>query len=238
MINLAAFGLRLVKSLILAWKIPLHLQLYIVLLINRCNVVKTYLHLHDKVITIKQYEKTQTNMITLTGFLRGINVGGHHKVPMAALRDKLHEIGCNNVRTLLNSGNFVFETKQTGIQTLEQKIEKSISSHFGFSIPVILRTRKEICDLVDENLFEPVNLHKDIRLYVSFLKEAPKLQPTVPYISEDKAFQIISIRDKTILSALDLSVTSTPKGMDDLEKLFGKNITTRNWNTIRRIVDI
>lgn len=64
------------------------------------------------------------------------------------------------------------------------------------------------------------------------------MQPTVPYISEDKAFQIISIRDKTILSALDLSVTSTPKGMDDLEKLFGKNITTRNWNTIRRIVDI
>lgn len=175
--------------------------------------------------------------MTLTGFLRGINVGGHHKVPMVELRKKLNEIGCNNVRTLLNTGNFVFDTKQTNIQDLESKIENFISNSFGFLIPVIIRTRKEISDLVDENPFKEVSVHKDIRLYVSFLKDTPKIELTIPYLSEDKSYEIISIKDKIILSVLDLSTTNTPKGMDDLEKLFGKNITTRNWNTIKKIID-
>ncbi|OFX45650.1 MAG: hypothetical protein A2X13_07075 [Bacteroidetes bacterium GWC2_33_15] len=176
--------------------------------------------------------------MTLTGFLRGINVGGHHKVPMAELRDKLAEIGCDNVRTLLNTGNFVFEAKQTNIQELEHKIERFLSQSFGFPVPVILRTRKEISDLVNENPFVTINVHKDIRLYVSFLKNTPEIELTVPYFSEDKTFKIISIQNKTILSVLDLTATNTRKGMDDLEKLFGKNITTRNWNTVKKVVDI
>lgn len=177
-------------------------------------------------------------MITLTGFLRGINVGGHHKVPMAELRNGLTEIGCFNVRTLLNSGNFVFDTKQTNIQDLENTIEDFISKLFGFPIPVILKTKKEISDLVDENPFITINTHKDIRLYVSFLKDTPKLDLAIPYLSADKSYKIISIKNKTILSVLDLSTMKTPKGMDELEKLFGKNITTRNWNTIKKINDI
>lgn len=177
-------------------------------------------------------------MMTLTGFLRGINVGGHHKVPMAELRDKLTEMGCYNVRTLLNTGNFVFEAKQTNIQDLEHKIESFLSQSFGFPIPVILRNRKEISALVDKNPFVTINVHKDIRLYVSFLKSAPEIELTVPYFSDDKTYKIISIQNKTILSVLDLSTTNTPKGMDDLEKLFGKCITTRNWNTVKKVVGI
>jgi uncharacterized protein (DUF1697 family) len=65
--------------------------------------------------------------ITLIGFLRGINVGGHHKVPMEELRKNLSELGCENVRTLLNSGNFVFETDQADIQNWQAKIESSLS---------------------------------------------------------------------------------------------------------------
>lgn len=177
-------------------------------------------------------------MITLTGFLRGINVGGHHKVPMEELRNTLKEVGCNNVRTLLNTGNFVFETTQTNIQELEYNIEDFISKSFGFSIPVILKSKKEISDLVDDNPFMKISIHKDIRLYVSFLKHTPKLDLTIPYLSADKSYKIIGIKNKTILSVLDLSTTKTPKGMDELEKLYGKDITTRNWNTIKKVNDI
>lgn len=176
--------------------------------------------------------------MTITGFLRGINVGGHHKVPMAELRDKLTEIGCDNVRTLLNSGNFVFEAKKTNIQDLEHRIEGFLSESFGFPIPVILRNRNEISDLVDENPFVTINVHKNIRLYVSFLKNTPEIELSTPYFSDDKTYKIISIQNKTILSVLDLRITNTPKGMDDLEKLFGKNITTRNWNTVKKVVHI
>lgn len=174
----------------------------------------------------------------LTGFLRGINVSGHHKVPMADLRDKLHELGCKNVRTLLNSGNFVFETKQINIQELEHKIEDFLSQSYGFSIPTILRNQKEISDLVKENPFAAINVHRDIRVYVTFLKNSPEIELTLPYFSEDKSYKIIAIQNKTVLSVLDLSTTNTSKGMQDLEKLFGKNITTRNWNTVKKVVNI
>ncbi len=177
-------------------------------------------------------------MIPLIGFLRGINVGGHHKVPMAELRDTLTEIGCENVRTLLNSGNFVFETAQSNIQLLENIIEESLSQSFGFPIPAIIKTKKEISDLISENPFQTIKMHKDIRLYVSFLKNTPEIKLTVPYFSDDRSYKIISFQNNIVLSTLDLSITSTPKGMDDLEKLFGKNITTRNWNTIMKVANI
>lgn len=174
-------------------------------------------------------------MTTLAGFLRGINVGGHHKVPMAELREKLTAIGCTQVKTLLNSGNIVFEADTNPIEPLEQRLEDYLSQLFGFPIPIILRTQKEISALVDENPFAAVHVHKDIRCYVSFLKDTPTFALPLPYTSADNSFRIIAIQNKTILSVLDLSATTTPKGMDDLEKLFGKNITTRNWNTVVKV---
>ncbi len=176
--------------------------------------------------------------MTITGFLRGINVGGHHMLPMAELRKTLTETGCENVRTLLNSGNIVFETKQTNIQELESKIESYLSQTYKFPVPVILHTKIEIADLVNKNPFESVNVHKDIRLYVSFLKDEPKIEITLPYYSKDNSYQIISLSNRIICSVLDLTTTKTPKGMDELEKIFGKNITTRNWNTILKILEI
>lgn len=177
-------------------------------------------------------------MLTLIGFLRGINVGGHHKVPMPVLIHKLTAFGLNNVRTLLNTGNIVFESKQSEIQYLESQLESFLSEVFDFSIPVILRNRRQIIDLVESEPFRNLIVDKDIRLYASFLKNTPDIKFQVPYYSADKSYRIISIEKNTILSVLDLKTTNTSKGMDDLEKLFGKNITTRNWNTIKKIAKI
>jgi uncharacterized protein (DUF1697 family) len=71
-------------------------------------------------------------MMTIIGFLRGINVGGHHKVPMAELRSFLEGMGFENVKTLLNSGNVVFETNRSGIKKLEEEMEDSLSQSFDF----------------------------------------------------------------------------------------------------------
>lgn len=63
----------------------------------------------------------------LTAFLRGINIGAHHKLPVAKLRNQLAELGCEQVVTLLNSGNVVFEINQTNRRDLEASIEKHLS---------------------------------------------------------------------------------------------------------------
>lgn len=174
-------------------------------------------------------------MTKLVGLLRGINVGGHHKVPMAELKSILSNLGCDNVKTILNSGNIVFETKKNNIAGLERIIELALRENFGFAIPVILIPHKQINELVNDDPFASIVVHKNIRLYVSFLKEPSTTKLKLPYISKDNAFKIIDIRDKFIVSVLDITTSNTPKGMEDLEKIFGKNITTRNWNTIEKI---
>lgn len=174
-------------------------------------------------------------MTKLVGLLRGINVGGHHKVPMVELKTIMTQLGCDNVKTILNSGNIVFETKKKDIAGLERIIELALRDNFGFLIPVILIPHKQISELVNEEPFARVDVHKNIRLYVSFLKESSTTKLKLPYISNDKAFTIIGVRDKFIVSVLDITTSNTPKGMEDLEKLFGKNITTRNWKTIQRL---
>jgi uncharacterized protein (DUF1697 family) len=168
-------------------------------------------------------------------FLRGINVGGHHKVTMADLRKELQKLKFENVVTLLNSGNIIFDSNIENIANLEKKISNHLNKKFGFPVPAIVKKSEEINMLWNSNPFKGVKLTKDIRLYVSFIRENKNTKLMLPQKSPDKPFSVIEMRDKIILSVLDLSLSKTPKAMEALEKEFGKDITTRNWNTIERI---
>lgn len=174
-------------------------------------------------------------MTKYIAFLRGINVSGHHKVPMAELREELAKLGFENIITLLNSGNVIFDAKSDNIQELENTVSAHLEQTFGFPIPTILRSQKTIERLLDKDPFQNIEVTKDIRLYVSFLRKEVETDLTIPWISDDESFKILDIIDNTLVSVLDISVTKTTKGMAVIEKSFGKDITTRNWNTIKRI---
>jgi uncharacterized protein (DUF1697 family) len=168
--------------------------------------------------------------------LRGINVGGHHKVPMADLRKTMEKMGFKKVKTLLNSGNVIFDGAFKPITDPEELVSTGLEKAFGFPIPVLIRTAEEIRELIRSQPFEGVEETKDTRLYVSFLKHEPETQIQLPWTADDGSFRILSVHQKAICSVLDLSVTNTVKGMDALGKLFGKaTMTTRNWKTINRI---
>ncbi len=173
---------------------------------------------------------------TYVAFLRGINVGRHHRVPMAELRKILEIKGLKDVQTLLNSGNAIFNSSPRQEADLGKELTVHLEEHFGFPIAVIVRTAEDLKRLVESNPFGRISLTPDLRLYVTFLRDKPERQFHLPATSEDESFQILSITDKIACSVLDLSVHKTPKGMEMLETLFGKNITTRNWNTLNRIV--
>lgn len=168
-------------------------------------------------------------------FLRGINVGGHHKVPMADLKKELQKLKLENVETLLNSGNIIFESATKNISELENNISEHLEKSFGFPIPTIIRKSEIIFELLNNKPFKDVKLTKNIRFYVSFLSKTNKLELELPWKSPDNSYEIIKKNNKTILSILDLSVSKTPKAMEALEKFYGKDITTRNWKTIERV---
>ena len=168
-------------------------------------------------------------------FLRGINVGGHHKVPMAELRKEMAKMNFEKVATLLNSGNIIFDGIADDLENIEKTISEHLEKAFGFPIPTILRRSEMIYGLLDNNPFKEVILTKDIRLYVSFLRKDTETDLQLPWTSDDNSYKIIGKSDKTILSVLDLSISKTPKAMEALERYFGTDITTRNWNTIKRV---
>lgn len=169
-------------------------------------------------------------------FLRGINVGGHHKLPMADLRLVMEKMGFSSIVTLLNSGNVIFEAVGMNTNDLERKISEKLEKTFEFPVPTIVRKAEMISQMYADQPFSGIEVHKDIRLYVSFLKEAAQSDLKLPWASPDNSYQILELRDKTVLSMLDLSLTGTPQTMESLEKIYGSDMTTRNWNTIERIV--
>lgn len=180
--------------------------------------------------------KTNTMSETYVALLRGINVGGHHKVPMANLRTTMEKMGFEKVQTLLNSGNVIFEGTFYLKTAPEEQLSTGLEKAFGFPIPVLIRTADDIRQLIRSQPFKGVEETKDTRLYVSFLKQNPKTRIELPWTADDGSFRILSVYQKAICSVLDLSVTNTVKGMDALGQLFGKaTMTTRNWNTIKRI---
>jgi uncharacterized protein (DUF1697 family) len=170
-------------------------------------------------------------------FLRGINLGGHKQVKMDELRTMFESMGFQRVRTLVNSGNVLFETRAEATSALVKRIEQELKRTFGHEIAVILRTIREIQDLVDSNPFKKVRVTPQTRLYVTLLSEKPNSSINIPYESPEKDFKILSVDDGAVLTVVTLTPKrGTTEAMSLLEKEFGKRITTRNWNTITKIL--
>ena len=158
----------------------------------------------------------------------------------------LEEMGFTEVKTLLNSGNAVFTSDEKAIRLLTEKIEQQLEKTFGFFIRVMLRTQKEIQELIASNPFKNVPTTPDTRLYVTFLSDEPKSSLKIPYISPEKDFGILQVANKSVCSYLQLS---PKRGTVDLMSLIGqefaanksdagKNTTTRNWNTILKLAKL
>lgn len=166
--------------------------------------------------------------------LRGINVGGRHKAPMAGVRKAFEDMGFGEVKTLLNSGNVVFSGKPQPVEEIETRISRRLEEVFGFPIPVLVRSGEEIKAIIESEPFKGIEVTKDIRLYVTFVRKPPENLQT-PRIAPDGSFKILAIREKAIFSVLNVSLINTPDAMSILEKSSGKDITTRNWNTVVKI---
>ena len=153
--------------------------------------------------------------------LRGINVGGHRKVPMADLKKMMESLGFLKIITLLNSGNIIFESNSETEQNLEKNIDDNLEKTFGFPVPVLVRTGQDLLKMKEADLFSEINETNDTRLYVSFIKCSPAHTPGLPFETEDKSFRILSESGRAVFSVLDLSLSGSIKAMEQLEKIYG-----------------
>lgn len=169
--------------------------------------------------------------------LRGINVGGNKKVPMADLKKLLEKSGYENVKTLLASGNVVFDSSEEKLVTITNNLEAIIEKKFGFPVPTVVRPMEEIQKLIISNPFKGITVTKDTRLYVTFRGDATnKKTLKIPYKDPECEFHLLKVTDGEIISYIIVDGSrGTVDAMGILEKEFGKNITTRNWNTVQKI---
>ena len=147
-------------------------------------------------------------------------------------------MGFQEVKTLLNSGNITFKGELASEEDLREQISTQLEKEFGFPIPVLLRKGQDILKTIAQDPFKEIETHKDLRLYVTFLNNSLKERPLLPWVSQDRSFQIIGAEDKELYSILDVSRSKTTDAMNHLEKTYGKDITTRNWNTLTKIAGL
>lgn len=168
--------------------------------------------------------------------LRGINVGGHKKIPMADLRTLFESLGFANSKTLLASGNIAWDAEPTDTATMQATIARGIAATFGFAVDVIVLPRRQVEHLVTNDPFASIETTAATRLSVTFLAEPPTTTLDLPYHAPGLDFTILRVTDTAICSVLTLSATAkTPDAMQVLEALFGKRITTRTWETVRKL---
>lgn len=177
-------------------------------------------------------------MALYAALLRGINVGGHKLVSMERLKNAFEALGFRNVKTLLASGNVLFEARVGSAAALARKIEKKLRQTFGQDIGTIVRTVNELQELAALAPFRKIKVTPRTRLFVTFLSEKPKTNLKIPYQSPDKSFRILRLTRGEICSVLTLGPqwAKNLRQMDILEKEFGKKITTRSWNTVVRLL--
>jgi uncharacterized protein (DUF1697 family) len=172
-------------------------------------------------------------MARYVAFLRGINSGKNSRVKMKVLRQAFENMGFDNVRTVIASGNIVFETSINDIKKLERKIERTLPRAIGFKSDTIVFKLESVRELAGRKPFKSFKLNPQARRYVTFVKGESKGGLKFPF--EGKGFTILEMYGRFVCSVVDPAHGKTTDLMRELDKMWKVN-TTRGWNTIERIL--
>lgn len=165
--------------------------------------------------------------------LRGINVGRSKRLAMADLRKLIEGLGCSNVRTLLNSGNAVFECDRSSPKKLATQIESAIMDFAGFDAPVTVLTAAEFERIVASDTLLPMAADPSRHL-VAFVPDRTVLRVLAPMTKTDWSPENFHLGpEAAYLWCPDGIIES--KMLKALAKLTKNESTTRNWATVERI---
>lgn len=175
-------------------------------------------------------------MATYLSILRGINVSGQKKVPMAELKSLYEELNLKDISTYIQSGNVIFRTES--IKDLSQRIEQKILAKYNFNVPVIIRTIDEMQSVIKGTPFikeKNIDLEK---LHVTYLAENPKqenIDKLNTYNYQPDRFLILG---KEIYLYCPNGYGRTKLTTDFFENKLKVTATTRNWRTTNELFKI
>jgi uncharacterized protein (DUF1697 family) len=182
-------------------------------------------------------KKTSPGFPTHVAFLRGINVGGKHILPMKHLAEFFVEGDCGNVRTYIQSGNVVFSASPAAIAGLAEGISQKIEQRFGFPSPVILRSRDEMSCIVRSNPFLKAGMPEKA-LYVYFLADSPAANATKSLDPNRSAPDSYRVCGREIYLHLPNGMARTKLTNTYFDSKLATVCTARNWTTVIQLLEM
>jgi uncharacterized protein (DUF1697 family) len=150
---------------------------------------------------------------------------------MPALKSCFEAEGFSEVRTLLSSGNVVFNARSSSLAALERRVEKAMQSELGRSFDTIIRSSEYLRAFIEADPFAEFSLPPTSKRVVTFLRSPS--EPKVKLPIEQHGASILKFTGSEVLAAY----VPGPKGpvfMSLLKRTFGKSITTRTLDTVRK----
>ena len=178
------------------------------------------------------------DMAVIISMLRGVNVGGHNKIKMDALRALYESMKLREAQTYVQSGNVIFRTDERDIARLAKRIEDGIERKLGFRPDVILRTATEMREVIARNPFAKRRGIEPSKLLVTFLGSDPGAE------AREKILQIKCDPEELRIEGRELYIYF-PNGIGrsklswaGLEKTLKTPGTARNWNSVTKMLEM
>ncbi|MFF5496880.1 DUF1697 domain-containing protein [Streptomyces aquilus] len=178
-------------------------------------------------------------MTTYAALLRGINVGGAKKVPMADLRTLIEGLGHSGVRTYLQSGQAVFTADHGDEESLAAEITAAIEKTFGFSVDVIVRDHAYLAAIADDCPFPAAELEAK-QLHVTYFSAPVDADRFVGIDQQAFLPEEFRLGDRALYlyapDGLGRSKLAEQLAKPRVNK--GLIATSRNWNTVLKLVEM
>ena len=152
------------------------------------------------------------------------------------LRRVFEELGFEDVRTVISSGNVLFRSDSTDADEMEAMLEEAWPAKLGFNSTTIIRSIPELQKLVEADPFAGFEHSRETYLLVTFCKRPVEVEVELPHQVPDGASQLIAATERELFTVTDTTKGSRVDVMGWLDKTFEKEVTSRTWLTVHRIL--
>jgi uncharacterized protein (DUF1697 family) len=177
-------------------------------------------------------------MTVVISMLRGVNVGGHNKIKMDALRELYQSLKLPDAQTYVQSGNVIFRTDERDPTLLSKRIQNGIERKFGFRPDVIVRTASELKDVIARNPFAKRRGIESSKLLVLFLASDPGAEAREKVLLIKCDPEELRIDGRELYIYFPNGTGRSKLSLAGLEKTLKTPGTGRNWNSVTKMLEI
>ncbi|HLV15594.1 MAG TPA: DUF1697 domain-containing protein [Xanthomarina sp.] len=165
--------------------------------------------------------------------LKGINVGGHKKVPMADLRELLATSNFKNIQTYIQSGNVILQSSEKNLLKIEEIIKNAILKHFGFEVSVLVKTRLELQRIFESCPFSEEQKKNSYFIMLHDLSEDNLVKTVSEKVYEGETYKIIK---DCIYFFSEKGFGQAKFNVNFFERKLNTFATARNYKTMLKLM--